>query len=80
VSTRTTLTLEDDVAAEIQREVRRTGRSIKAVVNDALRQGLEQPSNPAPFRVTPYDLGMRPGVEIDDIEGLLDRLDGPTRR
>ena len=80
MSTRTTLTLEDDVTAEIQREVRRSGRSFKAVVNDAIRHGLERPSDPTPFRVTPYDMGLRPGIEIDDIEGLLDRLDGPTRR
>lgn len=77
---RTTLTLEDDVIAEIQREVRRSGRSTKTVVNDALRQGLRRPSAPTPFRVTPYDMGLLPGIEIDDIEGLLDRLDGPLRR
>jgi hypothetical protein len=74
------LTLEDDVTAEIQREVRRSGRSFKAVVNDALRHGLERPSEPTPFQVTPYEMHRRAGFDIDDIEGLLDRLDGAARR
>ena len=74
------MTLEDDVTAGIQREVHRTGRSFKAVVNEALRHGLERPPERAPFRVTPYDLQRRPGFDIDDIEGLLDRLEGPARR
>ena len=74
------MTLEDDVMAEIQREVRRSGRSVKAVVNDALRHGLERPAERLPFRVTPYDMRRRPGFDIDDIEGLLDQLEGPNRR
>jgi hypothetical protein len=37
---RTTLTLDPDVAECLQREIRRTGKGMKAVVNDALRSGL----------------------------------------
>lgn len=80
VSTRTTLTLEDDVMSAIQGEVRRSGRTFKDVVNDALRRGLERPSGRIPFVVTPHDLRTRPGFDLDDIEGLLDQLDGPDRR
>lgn len=39
---RTTLTLEDDVAAAIQRLRRESDDSLKAVVNRALRVGLKQ--------------------------------------
>lgn len=74
------MTLEDDVMSDVQREVRRTGRSFKSVINDALRHGLQRKPEPTPFVVTPYDLGTRPGFDFDDIEGLLDRLDGPDRR
>jgi predicted nucleic acid-binding protein len=38
---RTTLTLDDDVAVRLEREVRKRGDSFKAVVNDLLRAGLE---------------------------------------
>ena len=79
---RTTLTLDDDVAAGIAREVRRTGLPMKSIVNDALRAGLEvgPRRKRSSFRIAPRDLGLRPEIELDDIEGLLDRLDGPDRR
>jgi plasmid stability protein len=79
MSERTTLTLEDDVAARLREEARRQGRPLKAVVNDALRAGLAQgagsPDAASAFRVEPRDLGLRPGIDLDDIQGLLDRLD-----
>lgn len=79
---RTTLTLDDDVAAGIQREARESGRPVRAIVNDAIRTGLERrarrPSEP--FRVAAADLGLRDGIELDDIAGLLERIEGSTRR
>jgi Ribbon-helix-helix protein, copG family len=82
VSKRTTLTIEDDIADSLQNEVRRTGRPLKEVVNDALRRGLARDPDEGrePFRVHARDLRLRPGVELDDIEGLLERLEGPDRR
>ncbi|MEK6720002.1 MAG: ribbon-helix-helix protein, CopG family [Chloroflexota bacterium] len=82
MSTRTTLTLDDDVAVGIEREVRRTGRPMKAVVNDALRAGLERGGRSvvSPFRVEAADLGLREGLEIDDISGLLERIEGSRHR
>ncbi len=77
---RTTLTLEDDVAAKLKAESRRTGRSFKATVNEVLRLGLNtrrQPRARKPFRVEPRDLGLRPGVSLDDVGGLLERGEGP---
>ena len=79
VSHRTTLTLDDDVASRIDGEVRRTGRAYRAVVNDALRRGLEAPRPAlAPYRVDARPMGRRPGMDIDDVAGLLDLLDGPN--
>jgi Ribbon-helix-helix protein, copG family len=81
VSHRTTLTLDDDVAAKLDREARRTGRPYRAVVNDALRRGLEAAASPvAPYVVEAQPLGLRPGMSIDCIAGLLDALDGPGAR
>jgi hypothetical protein len=79
---RTTLTLDDDVAAGIRREARRTGRPVKTVVNDAIRAGLESQASvtAVPFRVDASDMGLHPGMEIDDVAGLLERLEGPERR
>ena len=37
---RTTLTLDDDVAAKLRAEMRRSGMSFREVLNDAIRRGL----------------------------------------
>ena len=37
---RTTLTLDADVAKHLEREIRRTGKSLKVTVNEGLRRGL----------------------------------------
>ena len=46
-TTRTTLTLDPDVSARLEAEVRRTERALKVVVNDALRRGLHGPARAA---------------------------------
>jgi len=67
--------------SRLSAEARRSGKSFKAVVNEALRRGLDQTGHPAePFRVIPRNMGVRPGIQIDDIEGLLDQIEGPNRR
>lgn len=80
MSQRTTLTLDDDVADGLRREAQRAGRPYREVVNATLRRGLQVPDEVPPFQVEAVDLGRRPGVEIDDVEGLLDLLDEPARR
>ena len=81
MSTRTTLTLDDDVADRLASETRRTGQTFRVVVNAALRRGLDAaPEPPGTFRVRASPMGRRPEFDTDSIEELLDRLDGPMRR
>lgn len=82
MSQRTTLTLEDDVAARLRDAARRTGRPLKAVVNDAIRAGLASSASRGrlKFRVESRPMGLRPGIDLDDISGLLERLEGPEHR
>jgi hypothetical protein len=82
MSQRTTLTLEDDVVARLRDASRRTGKPFKAVVNDAIRTGLaaERSGAKPPFRIEPRPMGLRPGMDLDDISGLLERLEGPEYR
>jgi len=50
-------------------------------VNEIIRRGLEAPRPELePFGVSGRPMGLRPGIDLDDIEGLLDVLDGPDRR
>jgi Arc/MetJ family transcription regulator len=47
---RTTLTLDDDLAAAMNRKARHSGRSFKEVVNAAIRRGLALGEPPAQTR------------------------------
>jgi len=79
---RTTLSLDDDVAALLQKEVRRSGGSFKQTVNHFLRLGLKASRQPLynPFTVTPRPLGLPPGLSYDNVAGLLESLEGPAHR
>ena len=75
---RTTLTLEPDVAARLKQEIRRSGKGLKALVNEALRLGLGLSGKPgrAPrFEVRPHAFGFKPGVDLDRMNQLADELD-----
>jgi len=63
---RTTLTIEPSVAARINRLVKEEGRTMKSVINDALRAGLKSLENAPkarqkPFVVEPFNLGLLQG-------------------
>ena len=54
---RTTLNLDDDVSARLRLEVRRTGKSLKQVVNECLQLGFERMQSAErarKFRVRPF--------------------------
>jgi len=75
---RTTLTLDPDVAERLNGEIRRTGKSFKSIVNDAIRLGLglatKRPRG-ARFRVEPHALGLRPGTDPDRLNQLVDEME-----
>lgn len=80
---RTTLTLEDDLAARLRVEAARSGVSFKQAVNQILRTGLEARSQKKPakkFKVRAFDTGIRPGISFDCASRLLDEIEGPMHR
>ena len=81
---RTTLTLDDDVAAKLKTAARRAGVPFREVVNETLRRGLattEGPRSRVPFTVKARDLGrLRPGVRLDNVGDLLEQTEGPLHR
>lgn len=81
---RTTLTLEPDVAIELERRRREHGTSLKQEVNQLIRAGLikeeeadKQPEKP--FRTRPLNIGKPLIDNFDDIQGILDEYEGPFR-
>lgn len=62
---RTTITLDPDVAAALQRLASERGATFKATVNATLRAGLETGSTgPRPYREKTQSLGVQPGVDL----------------
>jgi hypothetical protein len=63
---RTTVTLDPDVAAKLQRAARERGVSFKAALNDAVRAGLGPDSRAVRrYRMPARRMGVRPGVDLD---------------
>ena len=61
---RTTVTLDDDAEQMIREDMRRTQRSFKVTLNEAVRNGLRRvPENPEGFQVHARPLGLRTGVD-----------------
>ena len=80
---RTTVTLDDDVAALLKREVRKSGMSFKGAVNHFLRRGMAHSGQQLvqkPFVVHPRPLGLPPGMSYDDVAQLLEDLEGPLHK
>jgi hypothetical protein len=75
---RTTLTLDEDVAALLARVQKARKASLKAIVNEALRQGLSQMA--APTRSRPFDAGKCLVGSLDDVAEVLAVAEGEAFR
>lgn len=77
---RTTLTLDDDVAAALERLRRDRGTGLKALVNEALREGLKQmrarPARCERFRTQSVELGRLRVGSLDNISEALAVAEG----
>jgi hypothetical protein len=72
------LTLDQDVADDLKRLARLTGRPLKALVNEALRAGIRARRSPAAtrYRLEPVSLGgVMPGIDLDHALRLADALE-----
>jgi hypothetical protein len=81
---RTTLSLDDDVVALLQQVQKKRDATLKQVVNEALRQGLEFMIQPAvsqkPFRTQPVDLGRCYFPNLDNTWEVLAEAEGKSHK
>jgi hypothetical protein len=76
---RTTVRLDDDLLRRTRALAAQTGRTLTAVIEDALREALARQrgrrGQPRISLPTFKGDGLRPGVDLDDTDGLLDIMD-----
>ena len=83
---RTTITLDEGLVADLKRRARTEGKSVSAVISEALRAQLskrETPPKTAPFRlITVKGGGVRAGVDVTKLRTLeeTEDLEGWKRR
>jgi hypothetical protein len=76
---RTTIRLNERLLADAKQLAARSGRTLTAVIEDALRKALSEakrskgphPATLPTFRGT----GLQPGVDLDDTSALLDLME-----
>lgn len=74
---RTTLTIDDDVIAELKRRAHERDESFKAIVNEVLRAGLaDRTPKRRPYRMKPTALGLgQSGYDVTKLGKLADQLE-----
>ena len=76
---RTTVSLEPDVAAAVERLRRQQGIGVSAAVNALARRGLlVDVVRLEPYVLEPADLGL--AVDVHDVAEALEQLDGADSR
>ena len=79
---RTTIRLPDDLLEEAKIYAARSGKTLTAVIEDALRESLARKQGgdapKRPIRLTTVGgAGLRPGVDLDDSAALLELMEAP---
>lgn len=72
---RTTVTLDEDVIGKIRQLMRERGVGFKQIINDLLRSGLRAPDGDDPYSTPVFDLGARPGIDLDKALELAAAMD-----
>jgi metal-responsive CopG/Arc/MetJ family transcriptional regulator len=74
MSVRTTVTLDDDLAARLRDAAHERGIPFKAAINEAIRTGLEQRADVEPYRLTPVSMGT-PAMDLTKATQLAAQLE-----
>jgi hypothetical protein len=79
---RTTITLEDDVAASLKRLGKRRGLRFKSLVNQVLREGIKSMKPPTKkrtvFQTRSVDLGSCRTANVDNVAEVLAVAEGES--
>ncbi|UCF98990.1 MAG: hypothetical protein JSV89_05490 [Spirochaetaceae bacterium] len=80
---RTTINLDEDVLEKGRELAARLNKPFRAIINEALRRGLievDKPTRQRLYRTKARPLGVRPGINLDNIHELLAQVEGEDHR
>lgn len=75
---RTTIRIDDDLYREVKARAARSGRTVAAVLEDAVRRGLSPATRPRthPYVVRPIGRGgLRPGMDLSSNAAIAEAMD-----
>ena len=77
------MTLDDDVAQSAKEVAAKLKKPFKEVINVAIRIGLEhveQPFTKKPYQTDSRPMGIKNGCTLDNIQELIERIEGDNSR
>jgi hypothetical protein len=77
------MNLEEDLLDMARTSARKLKKPLRAILNEALRAGLERIGDVAArrtYRTIPHDMGLRKGRSLDNVQELLSQLQGDESR
>lgn len=77
-SMRTTVTLDDDVEAAVNRIMRERSLRLSQAINELIRAGLSARQNRRSFRQRSRRIGLR--IDVTNVADALEVMEGPARR
>lgn len=75
---RTTVLLDDDTAAAIQRLRRDEGKGVSEAINELIRRGLKESPSRERFVQRTFELGLR--INVSNVADAIETLEGPDAR
>lgn len=80
---RTTVTIEDAVEKQLRQYAGKHSLKFKQAINEVLRKGLAEANKPAKartYKTKPKNVGLKPGLNYDNVAELLEQVEGPVYR
>ncbi|HEY1970349.1 MAG TPA: ribbon-helix-helix protein, CopG family [Pseudonocardia sp.] len=74
---RTTITIDEHLLEQVRRRAAERGETVSKVIEDSVRESLlrHRDETRPRFRITTFDSGCQPGVDLDNNAALLDLME-----
>jgi hypothetical protein len=75
---RTTIRIDDELYRQVKAKAARSGQTVAAVLEDAVRRGINPPEQrtSGPYTVRPFGRGgLRPGVDLSSNASVYEAMD-----